>query len=912
MNAYNKSAILTISAATLAIVSFCANGFGQQESPPLETPAQMLERVSTLEETGNYKLALDILMKVEKVADVEAAKKAKNWRATIEKKLGKANVSRSAQELDVNSPVERRILGQINGLANGTIVNIQFRDTITALGPPAVAAIDRIITNRLASDHVIDELLMCLQKIGDNGAFFAMEKLLSSEDPVVASRARVLMSPPHGSGADEDTRFEGSQRMLKHSDPAVRVLAIQLLAQSAQTRNNAEKRKSIIQSVYQDSSPKVRVELINNFGMYLDSSVVEHFAKDEVDEVRRAIAKAILSMTIPEREKVIISLLRDKNTEVRNAAIIAILNLPKIQDKDFELSRAVSLLVVDPSDAIRSRIPEAARRIGGPNTIPILLSLRYDTVKNVIDRVAEQLINYSNSQARREDLLPIAEALRESTKGTHIGFRENAMANSLASLLVYHLRKIGVADDVSLLCPILAESPGVLDRSEVPFEILKLATFKDSNRVAELMLTSQSANTSNLMLQWLEQVGSKNHEIFNLEFVNKFLQQTLKNSAKEFERTRWLTASLMLRFGLRSFETELREALPAVNDTSLVTNFAASARAADKKHRDFIVSILSDRLLKSSLPSESDPNNFVVSHSVFDMLWNAIFELANKDDAELIGKLLLDKEIRRKASAVLSARNSEYVRYALSPIVKADANIGIPILKQIWSEVPEYRYEVIASIPSAWGDAGSEFLLSNGFGEGPPDLRESTIQILGRNAIFTNVAIDKVTECWTDANPNVRRAVIDYLSDWNQPAGVTTVRKLLNDKSAEVRKVAAVAIGRLLSADAAAELVPLLGDANDRVREAASNALKQIREYHEQKQTWENWYKNRGTSAADGLRKLFDMMEDNDPVVRIAAFESLGTLKAKDALPVLVEKLKNTAAGAERDAIAKAISKINQ
>ncbi|HKE01624.1 MAG TPA: HEAT repeat domain-containing protein [Planctomycetota bacterium] len=137
-------------------------------------------------------------------------------------------------------------------------------------------------------------------------------------------------------------------------------------------------------------------------------------------------------------------------------------------------------------------------------------------------------------------------------------------------------------------------------------------------------------------------------------------------------------------------------------------------------------------------------------------------------------------------------------------------------------------------------------------------------------------------------------------------------KSLLRDGDPEVRIAAIGALATLLSKDAVPDLIAALTDERETVRAAAKSALETIRFYFEEKQRWDDWQSGRGENPAEGRRKLLDALDDSSEAVRVAAIDSLGTLKATDALPRLLEILKSGRTSADREAAGRAIARINQ
>ncbi len=158
-----------------------------------------------------------------------------------------------------------------------------------------------------------------------------------------------------------------------------------------------------------------------------------------------------------------------------------------------------------------------------------------------------------------------------------------------------------------------------------------------------------------------------------------------------------------------------------------------------------------------------------------------------------------------------------------------------------------------------------------------------------------------------------------------RPGHATTVAKLLVKTPSSVDYVPALlqaweleglrdrsgllrAIGNTLDERVVPVLLEALTDRNELVAEAATECLERMRNVREQRQTWEAWQRygmHQSPTAA-----LLDKLGSENQEVRLAAIASLGTLKAVEALPFLIELLEEEDEGIA-DAARKALANIN-
>ncbi len=143
-----------------------------------------------------------------------------------------------------------------------------------------------------------------------------------------------------------------------------------------------------------------------------------------------------------------------------------------------------------------------------------------------------------------------------------------------------------------------------------------------------------------------------------------------------------------------------------------------------------------------------------------------------------------------------------------------------------------------------------------------------------------------------DAAPEIVRAVEGLLGS-------------LESEGERARIAACKALGRFLAPGSAPALLTALRDASGDVRSAATEALQQIRLYHEQKAYWDQFATGiqPGREAAAG-KLLAQAKPDQPKDQRLLALGSLGVLGAAEALPYLIDWTKD--ADAEVAAAARA------
>ena len=168
---------------------------------------------------------------------------------------------------------------------------------------------------------------------------------------------------------------------------------------------------------------------------------------------------------------------------------------------------------------------------------------------------------------------------------------------------------------------------------------------------------------------------------------------------------------------------------------------------------------------------------------------------------------------------------------------------------------------------------------------------------------------DILAKAFVDKSPHVRSTALKIAGSLQEMAFAEAARQAVSDPEPMVRSAAAIALGSLRDADAVPVLVELLRDVAPQVRTHAKKSLEQIRFYVEQKGWWDDWRMTGGSRSAVG--GVIAMLEDPDRDVRMRAIASLGSLRAPEALPVLLRLMKSDDEGV-RKAATEAVDRINE
>jgi hypothetical protein len=158
-------------------------------------------------------------------------------------------------------------------------------------------------------------------------------------------------------------------------------------------------------------------------------------------------------------------------------------------------------------------------------------------------------------------------------------------------------------------------------------------------------------------------------------------------------------------------------------------------------------------------------------------------------------------------------------------------------------------------------------------------------------------------------NHENRLGALNFVAVGAAPEVVHEVETMARDADPGVRAGACAALGRILSTGSAATLIEELRDKEEQVVSAATEALKRIRQYHEQKAYWDQFAQGITTGRDAATSKLLIQSKPGAPKEqRLLALRSLAALGAPEALPYLIEWAHDAdaeVAQAAKDAITK-------
>jgi len=130
---------------------------------------------------------------------------------------------------------------------------------------------------------------------------------------------------------------------------------------------------------------------------------------------------------------------------------------------------------------------------------------------------------------------------------------------------------------------------------------------------------------------------------------------------------------------------------------------------------------------------------------------------------------------------------------------------------------------------------------------------------------------------------------------------------LEGDPSSDLRHDLLISFGSIDDERADQVLLNHVNDPRPKIRDAAASSLRQIKQRRSEQAMWESWGEEDEQSATSALLKN---LKDPDLEIRLVSIESLGTLGDKDALPALINLLRDENQQI-KDAARKALDRIN-
>ena len=178
-----------------------------------------------------------------------------------------------------------------------------------------------------------------------------------------------------------------------------------------------------------------------------------------------------------------------------------------------------------------------------------------------------------------------------------------------------------------------------------------------------------------------------------------------------------------------------------------------------------------------------------------------------------------------------------------------------------------------------------------------PEVRETVINIFGQ--IGGVDQIPAIVEATSDSESQVQMAAINALHRLKERGGTRALLARLEDKDPHIRAAAARALGEMGDKIAVSKLLPLLRDDNGYVRSATAEALGKLGDRTAimpliQILTGQKVADEATSGLIIGTKSGFAAsMELTVTQTKIRAAEALGVVRATEAVPTLIETLKD-------------------
>ena len=242
--------------------------------------------------------------------------------------------------------------------------------------------------------------------------------------------------------------------------------------------------------------------------------------------------------------------------------------------------------------------------------------------------------------------------------------------------------------------------------------------------------------------------------------------------------------------------------------------------------------------------------------------WPIAFALGRSGDARAVPALIALLPTQGRFTAAFAARGLGALK----------AQNAAPALRDIVDKRQRDPAVVIEAIRAlaAMGDAPAHRVFEKVIAESEAD---STLRLEAANALaglHAPESLDFIIDLMSDPAPSIRGAAIRALAAIDSETFLTTLSGMDPDRDWTVRTAQADALAMLPGAQGEARLVAMLQDRDQRVIPAVLRALV-------------------AAKAPNAERILMDELKADDFVVRAGAANGLASLKAKSAIPALVE-----------------------
>lgn len=213
----------------------------------------------------------------------------------------------------------------------------------------------------------------------------------------------------------------------------------------------------------------------------------------------------------------------------------------------------------------------------------------------------------------------------------------------------------------------------------------------------------------------------------------------------------------------------------------------------------------------------------------------------------------VDPEVR---SACAYALGNIGAKFAIGPL--------LDVMNNAKEEMP-VRLAAALALGQMGSRQGIKFLIDQ-LKSSDEKIRSSAVEAL---RMIGKQATSMLIEAAKSKDPLQRWGAIAALGETSDPKAVPILLKGLKDEDENIRAVAAVSLGKLRYEKVASQLVAAMADKSERVQACAEWALENI-----------------------GKKAIPEIMEGaKRTAIRLRAFRLLGRLKAREALPILIDGL---------------------
>lgn len=606
---------------------------------------------------------------------------------------------------------------------------------------------------------------------------------------------------------------------------------------------------------------------------------------DSSPSVREKAAWALGEVKDPKAIPALNSLLSDKFTKVRAAAIAALKKMGAPAEKIIEAPPAPELI-----------LPELLAQAGDAD--PVMRS----------DAISELKLSKDERAAAA-----VLGALQDPEM-----YVRYAAVNALAGY--------GMPNQPASFEPLKK----LLEDKDMRGTVMYVLTYIDDPRVKELMIAyaKDSAADSGLRSTALQYIGEKGDPsmmpMLSACFVledKELAKQAIRSAGKLAEkmqdmsaladsliprlsddsgRVRAVTAEILFRLNqpktAGAYQRGLSDPFSDVRKYSAqaVGYFgqegSVSALFALLKDQDqYVQSYAKDALAELGMSPESITQGIPAAGDYVAELTEqvkTVEDWTKYQPAEKLGKM----NIPRAKDAILNLAQygaNEDIRYA--GICGISANRGMPdarftdaLLAALKSDSSVKVRERAASALAYEKDPRAIKALLNAYADSDPKIRAAAVSALSGKVKSGDPEVTAaLIKAMSDSDTDARRSAAYAFSDWSEPKAVDALLRLLRDENSSTRQYAIVSLGTAGDKRAVGAITPFLKDQQESLRDAAVAALKKLGVSEEQ-------IKGSQASPAELVAALYPKARDKEYSIYSAAITEIGRIKDPDSVDALI------------------------